>query len=52
MESANLLGGCAPYSVQPLSLPPARPAGKILEGEPENVVAEVVKALKEEDKVL
>ena len=38
--------------IQSLSLPPARQAGKVLEGEPEQVVAEVVKALKEQDKVL
>jgi len=34
------------------SLPPERQAGKILEGEPEQVAAQVVKLLREEAKVI
>ena len=48
--SFGLAGSLA--QLQSLSLPPARLAGKVLEGEPAQVVAEVVKSLKEEDKVL
>lgn len=38
--------------VQKLSLPPVRAGGKILEGEQDQVIEELVRALKEEDKVL
>lgn len=39
-------------AIQKLSLPPVRPAGKVLEGEQDQVVQELVRALKEDDKVL
>ncbi len=42
----------ARVSIVSLDYPPERPPGKILEGEPEEVVKELVKLLKEEAKVI
>ena len=45
-------GQAAAVKVTSYSLPPARPAGKIIEGEPEDQVRELVRLLREEAKVI
>ncbi len=53
LKAADLLGETKPLSVAVnYRLPPERKAGKVLQGEPEQVVKELAKLLREEAKVI
>ncbi|MBI4161528.1 MAG: electron transfer flavoprotein subunit beta/FixA family protein [Acidobacteria bacterium] len=52
LAAAEVGEAAARVSCRKLELPPARPGGRILEGEPERVVPELVRLLREEAKVI
>ena len=53
VKAAELAGDARPWTVAVnYRLPPERKAGKVLQGEPEQVVKELVKLLREEAKVI
>lgn len=52
LDKATVGAGAALFSEDAMGLPPARPAGRILKGEPAQIAAELVRLLREESKVI
>lgn len=52
LDAGTVGAGAALVSESAWSLPPARPAGRMVEGEPAHIAAELVRLLREEAKVL
>lgn len=52
LDASSVGGAAAAFALKGYELPPSRPAGRVLQGEPDAQVDELVKLLREEAKVL